>query len=144
MGKQTGIIAAVRKRQRRRARGFTLLEMLLVMLLIGGLMAIVAAINLVGQAEEGRRKTTEISMRTIQQALVNYNFANGAFPTSQQGLAVLVPGQLNSVPLDAWKHDFAYYAPTGDQQRPYDLYSLGKDGLANTEDDISVWDIDQQ
>ena len=131
--------------RRRNRRGFTLLEMMLVMLLIGGLTAIVVAINFIGKAEQARIKLTVTKMRTLQSELQSYNFDHGIFPTTGDGLGVLVnaAGVQESMLRDEWGHPFAYYAPTNDPARPYDLISDGPDGLPDTEDDIDIWFVDQ-
>ncbi len=146
MVRRSGNVAWGRRtaRMARARAGFTLLEMLLVMLLIGGLTAIVVAINFIGQAESARRSLTVTSMRTLQGALNTYNFKTGSFPTTQQGLGALVPAEMNAIPQDAWRVDFAYYATTGDPNRPYELYSMGPDKQPNTPDDIDVWAVEQQ
>ena len=126
-------------------RGFTLLEMMLVMLLIGGLTAIVVAINFIGKAEQARIDLTVTRMQTLQSELQQYNFRHGSFPTTDEGLNVLVnaAGVQEGLLLDAWERPLAYYAPTGDAARPYDLISDGPDGEPNTEDDIDVWYVGQ-
>jgi len=125
--------------------GFTLLEMMLVMLLIGGLTAIVVAINFIGQAEQARIDLTVVKMRTLNQQLQSYSFRHGAFPTTDEGLDALVSaGQVEQAMLtDEWGRPFAYYAPTGNAAQPYDLISDGPDGEPGTEDDIDVWYVDQ-
>lgn len=130
----------------RRSQGFTLLEMMLVMLLIGGLTAIVVAINFIGKAEQARIDLTVTKMRTLQSELQAYNFRHGAFPTTDEGLQVLVnaAGVQETMLNDEWGRPLGYYAPTGDPNRPYDLISDGPDGEPNTEDDIDIWYVDQQ
>ena len=126
-------------------RGFTLLEMMLVMLLIGGLTAIVVAINFIGQANQARIDLTVIKMRTINQNLQSYSFRHGSFPTTNEGLTVLVGAGLleESMLSDEWGRPFAYYAPTSNPAQPFDLISDGPDGLPDTEDDINIWYVDQ-
>jgi len=130
----------------RRCRGFTLLEMMLVMLLIGGLTAIVVAINFIGKAEQARIDLTVTKMRTLQSELQQYNFRHGSFPTTDESLNVLVnaAGVQQDMLQDAWGQPFAYYAPTGDPQQPYDLLSDGPDGIPDSEDDINIWQVVQQ
>ncbi|RMH28087.1 MAG: prepilin-type N-terminal cleavage/methylation domain-containing protein, partial [Planctomycetota bacterium] len=120
--------------------GFTLLEVMLVLLIIGALAAAVA-INFAGAGERAKARTTRIGMNTLKNALVEYAGDKGAYPTTAEGLQVLVPAYVEAKALqDAWKRPFQYYAPTDDPNRPYDLFSLGGDGAANTADDLSVWD----
>jgi general secretion pathway protein G len=129
-----------------RRRGFTLLEMMLVMLLIGGLTAIVVAINFIGQANQARIDLTIVKMRTINQQLQTYSFRHGAFPTTDQGLTELVTGGHveQAMLVDEWGRPFAYYAPTTDPAHPFDLISDGPDGIPDTDDDIDIWYVDQQ
>jgi general secretion pathway protein G len=129
---------AVRRTVRRRTRkAFTLLEMMLVVVIIGLLVG-VAVLNLTGQSDKARQGATEGSLRTIQNAVISYYTTNGTYPAS---IAALVPATLPKVFKDAWKQEFVYYVTPQDPARPYALFSMGKDQLANTADDISVWTI---
>lgn len=129
-----------RTRPSTRNRAFTLLEVMLVLLIIGALAAAVA-INFAGAGERAKTRTTKIALNTLKSSLVEYSSDKGSYPSTAEGLAVLTPGYVESKALkDAWQRDFQYFAPTGDPARPYDLFSLGPDGAANTPDDISVWD----
>lgn len=125
----------------RRAAGaraaFTLLELVLVMVILG-LLATVAALNLTSQADKARVDTTRTSMTVIEQALKSYYFEKGAYPTTEQGLRALVDTKhLEKMPLDGWKREFQYFSP-GPNGAPYEIISLGKDAIAETEDDIRV------
>ncbi len=124
----------------RNRRAFTLLEVMLVLLIIGALAAAVA-INFAGAGERAKGRTTKIGLNTLKSSLVEYSSDKGAYPTTAEGLVVLVPSYVESKALkDAWQRDYAYFSPTGDAARPYDLFSMGPDGAPNTPDDISVWD----
>ncbi len=120
-------------------RAFSLLELVLVMVIIG-LLAAVAAYNLVGQAQQARIDTSKQSIKVIEQALKSYNFHNGAFPTSTQGLGALVPKYLEKMPLDGWKRPFTYLSP-GPGGQEYVIVSAGKDGIPDNEDDVRSWEI---
>jgi general secretion pathway protein G len=120
-------------------RGFTLLELMLVLVILG-VLATVAAVAVTGQADNARRNATEASMRTIETALKSYYLQRGAYPTTQEGLGVLVPTFLEKPPLDGWKRPFAYFHP-GQGTREYEIISVGKDGEYGTEDDIRSWEI---
>jgi general secretion pathway protein G len=124
----------------RTRRAFTLLEMMLVMLIIG-LLATVAALNLVGGAETARRNATITTIRTIETALKSYNFETGAYPTTEQGLGVLVPKFLEKAPLDGWKRPLFYYSP-GTHGFDYEIVSYGKDALPDTDDDVRSWELE--
>ena len=124
-------------------RAFTLLELVLVMVILG-LLASVAAYNLIGTADKARVDATKQSMKIIEQALKSYYFEKGAYPTTAEGLAALVnTGKLEKMPQDGWKREFQYYSPGGNN-RPYDIISLGKDAQADTADDVRSWEIDQK
>ncbi len=127
---------------RSRKLGFTLLEMMLVLLIIGALVAAVAY-NFAGAGERAKARTTKIALTTLKSALFEYNSSQGAYPTTVEGLTVLVPSYVEDKAIkDSWKRPFQYFAPTEDPNRPYDLISMGSDGLPNTADDISVWDTE--
>ncbi len=120
-------------------RGFSLLEMMLVLLIMSTLVGIVA-INLRGQGERANQRTTYITMRQVEDALDQYYMDNKTYPSVEEGLPALVPAYLKEVPTDGWKNEFEYYYPTGDPDRPFDIISIGPDKMSGTADDISVWD----
>jgi len=121
-----------------RRRGFTLLEILLVLAILG-VLATVAAVNLIGQGNSARIKAAGQQLTTLKQQLTAYSLDKGGFPTTQEGLQVLVPNYMEQIPGDPWQTPFAYVAPTGDPNRPFDLKSAGPDRQFGTEDDINVW-----
>lgn len=124
----------------RRRLGFTLLEVMLVLLIIGALAAAVA-VNFAGAGERAKVRTTKIALNTLKSSLIDYSTEKGSYPLTSEGLDVLVPSFVERKALnDAWQRRFQYYAPTDDPARPFDLFSLGPDGQPNTADDISVWD----
>lgn len=127
-------------RMRTARRAFSLLELVLVMVIIG-LLASVAAFNLVGQAQSARVEASKQSIMVIEKALKSYNFNNGAFPTTAQGIQALVPKYLEKPPLDGWKREFDYYSPAPQGQFDYVIISRGKDGIPDTEDDVRSWEI---
>ncbi len=122
----------------RASGGFTLLELMLVLVILG-VLATVAAIAVTGQADNARRSATMTSMQTIERGLKSYYLNTGAYPTTQETITVLVPTYIEKAPLDGWRRPFAYFHP-GQGGRDYDLISMGKDGEYGTEDDISIWD----
>lgn len=127
-----------------RARtGFTLLEVVLVMVIIG-VLATVAALNLTSGADRARENASRASMKTIEHALKEHYFERGAYPTTAEGIAILVPKKLDPLPLDGWKRPFAYYSPIPNApsaDKDYTIICLGKDAIEGTEDDITIWDI---
>lgn len=118
-------------------RGFTLLEMMLVVLIIGMLAAAVAW-NFAGQGDKARIATTKGNLSTLKQMLVNYQLEKAQYPASLQAL---VPEFADKISKDGWKRDFLYYTPAADG-RPFALISSGPDGQSGTPDDISVWTMD--
>lgn len=125
----------------RRARGFSLLELTLVLIVIG-LLTTVAAVNVLGAAERARVRTTKASLSTIQQQITTYRLEHG--DRLPENLDVLVRGGYleDGKMRDGWGNTF-YYAPTPGRERPFDLISGGPDGdLSTPEDNISVWDVD--
>ncbi len=135
-----------------RLLGFTLLELLVVMVIIGLLASFVAPkfFDQVGRSEV---KTARAQLAALDKALGTYRLDTGHFPSAEQGLAALFvrPGNepkwagpylAKSVPLDPWGHAYVYRQP-GDAGHDYELSSLGRDGQpGGTGDsaDISVWD----
>ncbi len=122
-------------------RGFSLLEITLVLAIIGVLMA-VAAVNVIGGAERAKKKATEATMRVVVGQLKTYHLDQSNYPESLALLVTAKPAYLEKLPLDGWGNDIYYKVP-GRNGRPYDLISFGPDGQGNTEDDLDVWTIDQ-
>ncbi|MDX1588854.1 MAG: type II secretion system major pseudopilin GspG [Oleiphilaceae bacterium] len=141
---------------RHKSSGFTLIEIMVVMVILGLLVALVAP-NIMGRGDDARVTTAKAQMRNISNALDMYRLDNSHYPSSEQGLEALVEepsgfpeprnwnpdGYLSSVPKDPWGNDYEYVSPGS--EGPYDLYSLGADGRSGGEGnnaDISVRDIE--
>jgi general secretion pathway protein G len=124
-------------RRRHRERGMTLIEILVVLVLIGIVMAIVGG-NFLGQGEKAKANAAKIEIGQISQALDLFKLEIGRYPTQQEGLQALItaPAGLNnwngpywkkaSVPKDPWGNEYRYLAPG--QSGPYDIVSFGADG----------------
>ncbi len=125
---------------RTRRRAFTLLEILLVLAILG-VLATVAAVNLIGQGNSARVKATGQQLTTLKSQLTAYNLDKGGFPTTAEGLQVLVPNYMEKIPGDGWNTQFSYQSPTNDPNRPFQLRSAGPDREWGTEDDLNVWDL---
>lgn len=121
-------------------RGFTLLEILLVLAILG-VLATVAAVNLIGQGNAARVKACAQQLNTLKNMLSAYQLETGGFPTTQEGLVALVPVYMDKIPGDAWQTPFSYLSPTNDPNRPFELKSAGPDKQWGTEDDLNVWDL---
>lgn len=120
----------VRRRQVRRARGFSLLELMVVITIIG-LIAGVTSVAVLGALHEAEVKTTRESLRETENLLKLFTLRRGRFPTTEEGLAVLVAEKLvKKVPEDAWKRPLLYTA----ERDGYSLRSLGSDGQPGGED----------
>jgi general secretion pathway protein G len=132
--------------------GFTLLELLVVMVIIGLLASFVAP-RFFDQVGKSEIKTTRAQLDSFDKALAAYRLDTGHYPTSEQGLKSLVerpsdepkwsgPYLTKSVPPDPWGRAYTYRQP-GDNGRDYELLSFGKDGQRGGSGegaDISVWD----
>ena len=126
---------------KRAMSGFTLLEIMVVVAIIGLLAAVIVP-NVIGQGEAAKVDLTKSNMGKIVQVLELYKFNNGSYPTSEEGLNGLVErpnsarkwpdgGYLSKVPLDAWNNDYIYISPG--VEGPFDLLSMGADGVEGGE-----------
>jgi len=133
-----------------RHHGFTLLELLVVMVIIGLLAAYVGP-KYFGQIGKSEVKTARAQIVSFEKSLEQYRLDVGAYPTTEQGLAALVAKPANvakwdgpylakSVPLDPWGRAYVYKSP-GDHGE-VDVTSLGRDGQPGGDGldaDISNW-----
>ena len=136
---------------RSRGRGFTLIELMLVVVIIAALAAMVMP-RLAGRTEEARRGIAQADIQgNIALALKLYEVDNGRYPSTEQGLAALLqtptapptPNNwkgpyLEQEPIDPWKKPYLYRYPGTHPPRDYDLFSVGPDGL-ESKDDITNW-----
>ena len=141
-----------RRTRRAGQAGFTLIEMMVVMVIIGLLMALVGP-NLIGRVEQSKVKAARIQIEELSSVLDMFRLDVGRYPTSQEGLAALRqrpvgidrwdgPYLKKDVPKDPWDRPYMYRSP-GEAGRPYDLFSYGGDGVqGGTGDgqDIAAWD----
>jgi general secretion pathway protein G len=146
------MILRVKKQQLRNA-GFTLIELMIVVVILG-LLAGVVMPRILNRPEQARRMKARVDIRGIESALALFKTDTGRFPTTSEGLEVLVSnpgikgyntdGYLDKVPLDSWGGKYIYISP-GVHGRDYDLESYGKDGEdGGSEDnaDIESWNLD--
>ena len=127
-------------------RGFTLLELMIVLVLLG-VLASIAVPTYLGRADAARIQKVTADFSTIATALSLYKLDNATLPTTNQGLAALaskpeldpVPsryktgGYINDLPLDPWGRAYLYLYPAREGEREYDLYTLGADGKTGGE-----------
>ena len=137
-------------RQRARHSGFTLLELLVVMVIIGLLAGYVGP-KYFAQIGKSEIKATRAQLDSLEKALDQYRLDTGHYPSTEQGLAALTakpdndarwdgPYLKKTVPDDPWGHAYQYKSPG--EHGEYDLYSLGKDGQpggTNEMADIVSW-----
>jgi general secretion pathway protein G len=137
----------------RNQRGFTFLEIMLVVVIIGVLASIVA-LSLRGRSKEAKINATEAEMEIIGTALEQYEIENGMYPTTEQGLDALLrkpatspepknwksPYLTKSQELDdPWGNPYQYTQPGRNNTDGFDLKSNGPDGVEGGEDDITNW-----
>jgi general secretion pathway protein G len=134
-------------------QGFTLLEIMVVVVIIGLLAAIVVP-NFVGNIDKAAMSRAKQDIRGIETALNLYRLDNFRYPTTSDGLQALVtnPGeaaapnwkaQLRKLPIDPWNHPYQYAYPG--QHGEFDIFSYGADGQEGGEGinaDIGNWDLD--
>ncbi len=127
---------ARRRRARYRQAGFTLVEILVVITIIGMIMALVGP-RVLNYLSESKTKAAKIQIESFASALDLYYLDLGRYPTTNEGLAALtrgnnVPGWSGPylrggvVPNDPWGHGYLYRSPG--EHAPYDIVSLGSDG----------------
>jgi len=142
--------------QRPRRAGFTLIEIMAVVVIMGMLMATLA-VGISGQIDKARISTTRTKIVRIEQALTFYQMDNARFPTSDQGLDALAnksspppvprsftPGgyiKLEGL-VDPWGQPFQYRIPGSNNPHAFDLWSVGPDGVEGG-DDIANWTINE-
>lgn len=121
------------------AKGFSLVEVMAVIIIIG-IMSSIVAVNFLGKTDEARVKQTKANLRQLHNQIAQFKMDTGRYPTAEEGLLVLVedpgdvegynPGgylQTTDLPTDAWKHEF-YYQPYPESGKPFVIISFGADG----------------
>jgi general secretion pathway protein G len=137
---------------RRPRRGFTLVEVLLVLVILVIIVSL-AATNYISAQKRAYKKAAEAEIGLLSQPLDMYYLDLNCYPTSDQGLEALRtppadaansqkwqgPYLKNNVPLDPWENPYRYVAPGQRNPDSYDLWSMGPDGADGTDDDIGNW-----
>ena len=137
-------------------RGFTLIEIMVVVVILGVLAAIIVP-KFLGRPDEAKVTKAKVDIKSLEEALGLFKLDNGFYPSTEQGLKALVEkpeigripekfqagGYLKRVPNDPWGTPFVYLSP-GVQSRDFDLISYGADGQPGGENfdaDIKSWEI---
>lgn len=139
------------KKTRRRA-GFSILELLLVLVILSILAGIVG-VRIAGQSGKTKVKAAKVQLENIKTAISRFELDTGRFPTTQQGLDALYeepsgvdgwdgPYLEQRVVDDEWGKPWQYRAP-GTHNNDFDLYSYGPDGSQGGDDDIVNWSEDE-
>ncbi|WP_106477883.1 type II secretion system major pseudopilin GspG [Phytohalomonas tamaricis] len=140
-------------RSSRRQRGFTLLEIMVVIFIIGLLVAIVAP-NVLSNQDDAMQQKARADLSTLEQALDMYRMDNYRYPSTRQGLQALVEapsqeplpknyredGYIRRLPSDPWGNEYQYRSPG--ENGKVDVYTLGADGASGGEGldaDIGNW-----
>ena len=122
------------------SQGFTLIELMVVMVIIGLLAATVVP-KFFGQVDKAMQQDAQAQIELLGQALDLYRLEKHKYPTSDEGLEALKSYLKKNVPKDPWGNDYIYESP-GKEGRGYDLISLGADnaeGGEGTDIDIVSW-----
>ncbi len=146
--------AVWRRHARAAQRGFTLIEIMVVVVIMGILAALVVP-NLMGRTDDARILAARQDISTIMQALKLYRLDNQRYPTTEQGLQALITkptsgppangwkagGYLDRLPKDPWGNPYQYMSPG--LKGEVDVYSLGADGQpggTGADADIGSWE----
>ena len=143
---------AVKQLKASRQQGFTLIEVMIVVAILG-ILATLVVVSIGGKQDQALITATKSDLQAIKQALDLYKLDNYRYPTTDQGLEALVikpdtarnwpeGGYLHKVPKDKWENPFVYISPGANGA--FDLYSMGADGAEGGEGvaaDISINDL---
>jgi general secretion pathway protein G len=149
------LLISLGNRMRRGGRGFTLIELMVVIVILGILAGLIIP-RIMGRPDEARQTKARIMIEGIETAMKLYRLDNGFYPTTEQGLRALVEAstiqplprnwreggylEKGKVPKDPWGNDFVYLCPG--TQGEFDLISYGADGQPGGEGknkDITNW-----
>lgn len=139
----------------RQQRGFTLLEIMVVIVILGILASLVVP-NLMGNKEQADHQKAVSDIVALENALDMYKLDNSRYPTTDQGMNALVTkpdsdpaprnykdgGYIKRLPTDPWQNEYQLLSPG--EHGKLDVFSMGPDGEAGTEDDIGNWGLDEK
>ena len=133
-------------------RGFSLIEVMVVLLIIG-IMASIVAPQILGNQDTAQLKKTAVDIQSLESAIERYKLRTNIFPTTEQGLAALVSepevdpiprnypaeGFIKRLPKDPWGNEYQLISPG--EVGMIDIFSNGPDGQPGTDDDIGTWNL---
>ncbi|WBA82072.1 type II secretion system major pseudopilin GspG [Endozoicomonas sp. GU-1] len=139
--------------KRQKQSGFTLLEIMVVIVILGVLASMVAP-NIIGNKDKADLQKAVSDIVALENALDMYKLENNNYPSTQQGLAALVSkpsgspeprsyrdnGYIRRLPKDPWGNDYLMLSPG--EHGPVDIFSSGPDGQPGTDDDTGNWNLD--
>lgn len=137
-----------------RQSGFSLLELMVVIVILGILATIVIP-NVFGNREQAERQKVVSDLTALENAMEMYRLDNGVYPTTEQGLDALVNeaqseprprnfregGYVRRLPNDPWDNSYQLVSPG--QNGRYDIFSMGFDGQPGTQDDVGTWNMNE-
>ncbi|HEY9197856.1 MAG TPA: type II secretion system major pseudopilin GspG [Gammaproteobacteria bacterium] len=136
---------------KRPLHGFTLIEVMVVVVILGILAAIVVP-RIMDRPDEARITKARQDIRALEAALNLYRLDNYTYPTTDQGLEALVTkpaapepprwkegGYVDRLPMDPWQHPYQFLNPG--THGAIDIYSMGPDGQSGSDDDIGNWSL---
>jgi len=143
----------MKKRKEGVRKGFTMVELMAVLIILG-LLATLVGTRVLKQIEKAKFATTKANLRTLHTAVMQFKMDTGDFPTEEEGLEILVESmgdiegydpegylEQTEIPKDGWKNEFIYEAfPESGKQ--FAIRSCGPDGEEGTEDDLLSTDAD--
>ncbi len=136
-------LVAVNGRRVRALRGMSLLEIMVVITLIG-LVTAAIGVAVINQLGEGQKDAARNQAYEIAKSLDIYKLQNGSYPSTAQGLSVLVTPPkgkaiMEQMPQDPWGNEYIYLNPGQKNATKFDIRSKGNDGIEGNEDDVGNW-----
>jgi len=140
------------KKNTRTQQGFTLLEVMIVLVIIGIIAGMIVP-NLMGSQDTAREQKAAIDISSLETALGMYRSQNYNYPSTEQGLEALITetdveplprrfpegGYLKRLPKDQWGNDYQLLHPG--EHGKMDVFTMGPDGEQGTDDDIGNWNL---
>lgn len=147
----------MKNKRSKKQSGFTLLELMVVVVILGILASVVAP-NLLGSKDTASQKKATVDVKSLETALDTYRLNHNAYPTTDQGLEALVSepsnptprnypreGYIKRLPQDPWGYDYQYLSPS-DSNGTVSIFTFGADGQEGGEGvnaDIGNWNLEK-